>query len=63
MTIRYYVTTWDTDKQKFTPQRGVRTGPLSKWGLRRALRKLRGFGYSASRGDSSVLVESVKLDD
>lgn len=43
--IRYYVTTWDAEKQDFTPQRGVRTGPYSKWGLRRALRKLQEMGY------------------
>jgi hypothetical protein len=63
------VTTWDTDRQTFTPQAGVRTGPYSKFGLRRALRALRGMGYSAARlprrvasgcddcGDPSVLVE------
>ncbi len=42
---RYYVTTWDTEKQMFTPQRGVRTGPYSLWGLRKAIRKLRHIGY------------------
>lgn len=55
---RYYVTTWDCEKGEFTPQAGVRKGPCSHWGLRRALRKLREMGYEARRGDSSVLVES-----
>ena len=56
---RYYVTTWDTNLQKFTPQPGVRTGPYTQFGLRKALRKLRDeFGYSARKGDCSTLVES-----
>lgn len=55
---KYYVTTWDIDKQAFTPQHGVRKGPWSLWGLRRALRMLRDMGYQARRGDPSVLVES-----
>jgi hypothetical protein len=50
---RYYVETWDTDKQEFTPQICVRKGPYSKWGLRKAIRKLRAMGYPcnySSRG-------------
>lgn len=47
-------------KQTFTPQRGVRTGPYSLWGLRKPLRKLRAMGYSARKGDPSV---SVDRDD
>jgi hypothetical protein len=42
---RYYVTTWDTDTQSWTPQAGVRTGPYSLFGLRKAIRKLREMGY------------------
>lgn len=57
MKPRYYVTTWDTDKQQFTPQKGVRKGPYSLFGLRKALRALRGMGYSADRSDHAVLVE------
>lgn len=57
MKHRYYVTTWDTNKQTFTPQQGVRKGPYSLWGLRKALRKLREFGYPADKGDCSVFVE------
>jgi hypothetical protein len=58
MKHRYYVSTWDTDLEKFTPQHGVRTGPYSLWGLRRALRKLQELGYDTSRGGGfSVLVE------
>lgn len=46
---RYYVHTWDGEKQKFTPQVGVRCGPYSLWGLRKAIRKLRDMGYSCHR--------------
>lgn len=53
---RYYVTTWCADAQTFTPQIGVRTGPYTMFGLRRALRKLRELGYSADRNDPSVYV-------
>jgi hypothetical protein len=52
----YYVTTWDTLKQMWTPQPGVRTGPWSLWGLRRAIRALRELGYSANKGDPSVSI-------
>lgn len=48
-TYKYKVTTWDQDKQKFTPQMGVRKGPYSKWGLRRALRALQAIGYDTTR--------------
>jgi len=54
---RYRVTTWDADKQAFTPQRGVRSGPYSQFGLRRALRRLRELGYDACRADASTYVE------
>ena len=54
---RYYVWTWDTNTQQFTPQGGVRCGPWSLFGLRRALRRLREMGYSARKGDPAVLVE------
>lgn len=54
----YEVLTWDMDLQKFTPQWGVRRGPYSQFGLRRALRKLRGMGYDTDRsGAPSVLVQ------
>ena len=55
----YEVLTWDADIGEFTPQRGVRRLARGKWGLRRALRQLRGLGYDASKGDSSVLVERL----
>lgn len=65
---RYYVTTWDTDLQKFTPQKGVRKGPYTLFGLRKAIRTLRAMGYSAHRRrspggwhedcDASVSVEA-----
>lgn len=57
MNARYYVTTWDTDRQRFTPQQGVKCGPWSLWGLRKALRLLREMGYGGRRSDNSILVE------
>jgi hypothetical protein len=58
MDTRYFVTTWDPELQTFTPQNGVRSGPYSLWGLRRALRALQGMGYDTTRdGGSAVLVE------
>lgn len=54
----YYVTTWDADLQKFTPQRGVNDGPYSLFGLRKPLRRLRQMGYEIDRaGAYSVLVK------
>lgn len=54
---KYYVTTWDSENREFTPQCGVRTGPYSKFGLKKPLRKLRAMGYDISRqGGTSVLV-------
>jgi hypothetical protein len=58
---RYWVYTWDVYRQEFTPQQGVRCGPYSLWGLRRALRKLRAIGYPACKGDPAVLVESAPV--
>ncbi len=58
MRPRYYVSTWDSDLQEFTPQVGVRTGPYCLGGLRKALRKLAAMGYDVKRkGAVSVLVE------
>jgi hypothetical protein len=54
---RYYVLTWDTDRQGFTPQPGVRAGPYTLFGLRKALKALRQLCYPADRSDPSVLVE------
>lgn len=45
MQARYEVTTWDTQRQAFTPQVGVSCGPHTIHGLKRALRKLQGMGY------------------
>ena len=62
----YFVDTWDTTLQKFTPQDGVPYGPYTLFGLRKAIRALRGMGYSANRlpkigvgdcaGDPSVYI-------
>ena len=53
---RYYVQTWDFEKQEWSSQKGVRTGPYSLKGLRRALRKLQEMGYPADRSDPSIYV-------
>lgn len=53
----YYVETWDVNLDDFTPQKGVRTGPYSLWGLRKPLLMLRQMGYTATRNDPSILVE------
>ncbi len=68
MKPRYYVTTWDTDKREFTPQKGLRVGPWSKWGLRKAIRALRDIGYacdysSKGSGDPSVRIERLEPDE
>ena len=59
--LRYYVLTWDLNKQTFTPQIGVRKGPYSLFGLRKPLRALRGIGYSADRNDGYVYVYSLHV--
>lgn len=56
---KYRVLTWDPELQRFTPQAGVRAGPYTQFGLRKALRRLRQTGYSADRRDYSVLVERI----
>lgn len=53
---RYYVLTYDVEKEDFTPQSGVRSGPYSLWGLRKVLRKLREFGYDGRRNDNSIYI-------
>lgn len=63
MKPKYYVKTWDSEKQKFTPQRGVRTGPYTLFSLRRALRKLREMGYDATRNDNSTYVYRIGHED
>lgn len=60
-TPRYRVTTWDANKQRFTPQQGVRCGPYKLFELRKALRRLEEMGYDIDRhgGGFSVLVERI----
>ena len=53
---KYWLTTWDSEAQDFTPQAGVWTGPYTLWGLRRALRALRDTGYQATRSDPCVYI-------
>jgi len=56
MKRRYYVETYDYGLGRFTPQKGVRKGPYTLWGLKRALRKLQDLGYMCCKGDPSVSV-------
>jgi hypothetical protein len=56
----YTVATYDMELERFTAQKGVKPGPYSLWGLRRALRKLRALGYEARKGDPSVMVQRTK---
>ncbi len=56
---RYEVLTYDIDTGEFTPQQGLKRGPWSKWGLRRALRRLRRMGYEGTRQDNSILVQRI----
>lgn len=57
MKPRYYVKTWDANKEEFTPQKGVRCGPYSLFGLRKALRELNCMGYDTKRDTAhSILV-------
>ncbi len=55
---KYRVTTRDLDKQTWTPQKGVRSGPYTLFGLREPLRKLRQMGYSLERW-GCVMVERI----
>lgn len=56
MAKTYEVLTWDSDKSDFTPQRGVRRGPYSQFGLRKALRKLRQIGYEINRASATAIL-------
>ena len=58
---KFYVFTWDVDTQRWTPQVGVRKGPYSQFGLRKALRKLQDMGYETTRdGGVSVLITASR---
>lgn len=68
MKPRYYVETWDHRLETYTPQEGVRTGPYTLWGLRRAIRKLRAGGYACNYsskigGDPSVSIYRVDAEN
>lgn len=54
LAVRYSVKTWDMELQRFTEQPGVPCRHLPLWMLRRAIRLLRFYGYTAHRirGDS-----------
>ena len=57
---KYEILTWDIDRQDFTPQQGVRRGPYTLFGLRKAIRALRECGYTVSRhGDSFTLIQRI----
>lgn len=54
MKPRYYVYTWDTNSQSWTPQSGVKSGPWSLWGLRRAILRLRAMGYPCDYSSKDI---------
>lgn len=62
MKPRYYVETYDPERERFSPQPGVRKGPYSLFGLRKALRKLQAMGYERGRQDLSVSVWREPLE-
>lgn len=54
------MTTWDTDRQEFTPQTGAPSVVDIKWDLRRALRQLQAMGYDTTkRAGYSVYVYKI----
>ena len=57
MAHRYYVYTWDTYKQAFTPQAGVPPVRTACSGSAMRCTNLRTMGYAATREDPSVYVE------
>jgi hypothetical protein len=58
----YRVTTWDMDRQEFTPQTGLNPGPYTQWELRVVLRWLSNRGYDVKRAFApSVLVERINF--
>lgn len=57
MKPKYYVYTYDWDLGIYTPQQGVKAGPYTLFGLRKALRALGGMGYEIGRQANDVLVE------
>lgn len=56
MTSRYWIATYSMDLADFSPQVGVRVGPYSLFGLRKAFAKLRQLGYPCARDEPSVMV-------
>lgn len=61
MKPEYHIETWDSEAQTWSPQPGVRSGPYTLFGLRKAIRKLRKAGYPCNYdgkygGDPSVKV-------
>lgn len=52
---RYFVKTWDTELQKYTPQIGVPHGPYTLFGLRAALRGCLDCGFDRP----SIYVEKI----
>lgn len=57
MKPQYFVTTYDYELETYTPQKGVRTGPYTLFGLRVALRRLQTMGYDTCRDNNDVYVE------
>ena len=57
---RYQVLTYDPNLSRFTPQRGVRKGPYTLFGTRRALRRLGTMGYAGRPSEPMVRVREWK---
>lgn len=53
----YDVMTWDAEKKRWSPQKGVKCGPRNRWGVRRAVRQLQAMGYGFGLGDYNPFVE------
>lgn len=60
---KYRVLTYDINLGDYTQQRGVRCGPYTLFGLRRALRALRDMGYECGRQDPAVYVERYDYEE
>lgn len=56
--MSYFVLTWDAEAQQWSPQKGVKPGPYTLFGLRKPLRKLAGMGYDGVDDPSVLVIEA-----
>jgi hypothetical protein len=66
----YFIETWDTDLQSFTPHNGIPPGPYTLFGLRVPIRELRSDGYpcdyssmGSTTGDPGVSITSREIPE